>query len=194
MKKILLLAIFISAALSSFAQDDNTATKIGVGFTSGAATGPVSGDYPVSGALTFKLEYPLSGTPVALVFTTGYTFFISANGYTSDYDIYGDDDSYSTGSIASIVPVQVGAKFYVTHRLFIQGDVGASFFLGASDGFAPQKIALLVSPSAGFTIPFGQSRASLDVGAGFDDRLESGGGLGAAALRVTFNFGLSSNQ
>jgi hypothetical protein len=195
MKKILLLVTLIAASLTTFAQDDNTATKLSVGFTAGAGTGAISNEYPVSGGLAIKAEYPLSGTPVALVFTTGLTFFVSANGYSTDYDVYGDGGDYSSGSLATFVPVQLGAKIYVTHRLFVQGDVGASFFLGSSDGsFEPPKVGLLVSPSAGYTISFGSTRASLDVGVGFDDRFESGGSLGSVALRVQFNFGLGSNQ
>jgi hypothetical protein len=190
MKKYLLVfTILMSAAYGAFAQDDNTLTKIGIGGSVGGAIGPVASTYPVGSELNLRLEFPLEGTPVSLTFNTGLTFYLSSNGYNVDYTTDGGD--YSSGSVAVFLPVQVGARFYATHKFFLEGDVGGSFNLNSpSSEFTSQKVAFLVTPQAGFTFPFGASRFSLDASLLYEDRFESGGGYGQIAARVAFNFGL----
>ena len=193
MKKYLLVfTILMSAAYGAFAQDDNTLTKIGIGGSGGGTIGPFASAYPVGSELNLRLEVPLEGTPVSLTFNTGLTFYISSDGYNVDYTT--DEGDYSSGSVAVFLPVQVGARFYATHKLFLEGDVGGSFNLNSpSSNFTSQKVALLVTPQVGYTIPFGASRFSLDVSLLYEDRFESGGGYGQVAARVAFNFGLGSS-
>jgi len=193
MKKILLLlTLLIGAALSTYAQNDDPAVKLGVGFSVGAAVGSNSGAYPSAGGVHFKVEYPVSDNGVSLLFSAGYTFYVSANGYTYNTDTFGD--RYSEGSLLSFIPLQVGVKYYAANRLFLSGEAGGLFNLNASsvdeNGKAITKASLLVTPSVGYTIPFGSTRGSLDLSVGYDANLQTGGGYNQVFLKATFNFGM----
>jgi hypothetical protein len=195
-KTLLLLAILISAVLTVSAQSDDSAPKLSVGFSVGGTVGPHAADLPVGGGIHFKLEYPLVENQVSLMVTAGYTFFVSSTGYQYESDTY--DGSYSSGELVNFVPIMVGARFYVANRIFVQGDVGASFNIN-STGYTNSKTALIVSPSAGYALPFGSSRFGLDLSLAYEDRFDSGstqaggptiGNWGMAEFRLAFRFGL----
>jgi len=191
-KTLLLLTLLISAALSTYAQNDNQAVKLGVGFSFGAAIGSNSGAYPAAGGVHFKLECPLSDTKLSILFSTGYTFYVSANGYSYESDGFGD--SYTNGSLLSFIPLQVGAKYYVADRFFVAGEAGALFNLNSSsvdeNGKSIAKVSPLIVPSVGYTIPFGNTRGSVDLSVGYEANPQSGGGYNQAFFKATFNFGL----
>jgi hypothetical protein len=197
MKKILLLlAISISSVLTVSAQNDSSSPTLSAGFSVGATVGPHAADLPVGGGIHVKLEYPVVDNQVSLMLTAGYTFFVSGTGYQYESDTEGD--SYSSGELVNFVPVMVGARFYVANKLFIQGDVGASFNIN-STGYTNSKTALIVSPSVGYALPFGSSRFGLDLSLAYEDRFDSGstqpggptiGDWGMAEFRLAFRFGL----
>jgi len=198
-KTLLLLTILISAVLSVSAQSDDSSPKLSAGFSVGATVGPHSGDFPVGSGVHIKLEYPIVENQVSLMVTAGYTLYVSSNGYYYNSNL--DGTSTSSGDIAAFVPLQIGARFYVANRIFIQGDVGASFNINStSSDYTGNKVALLVSPSAGYALPFGSTRFGLDFSLGYEDRLESGNSLttagyksgswGMAEFRLAFRFGL----
>ena len=187
-KTLLLLAFLFTGILCTYAQDD-AQPKFGVGVTVGAAVGPVSGTYPLAGGIALRYEYPFSDTPVSLMLTTGFSYFVSSDGYSTGYDSY--NGSYSYGSLAAFIPVQAGLKAYVLNKLYVQGDVGASFNVNSNyQDYTGKKVALLVSPSVGYTIPFGRSRWSVDLGLGYENRIEPGGGYSQINFRAIFNVGL----
>jgi hypothetical protein len=198
MKKTLLLLVFlVSAAFYANAQN-NDAPTLSAGFSVGATTGVHSGDFPVASGVHLKLEYPLSDSKVSLIFTTGYTFYVSSNGYSDDYY---DGSNYSSGDLVAFVPVELGARIYVHNRFFLQGDAGASFNVNStSSDYTNKKVALLVSPSAGYALPFGRTNFGLDFSLGYEARIETAGGLTTAyypvgsynqvVFRLAFRFGM----
>jgi len=187
-KTLLLLILLFSITLCTYAKNGSQ-PKFGLGITTGAAVGPASGAYPLAGGLTLRYEYPFNGTPVSLMLTTGFSYFVSSQGYGVGYNSY--SGSYSYGSLAAFIPVQAGLKTYVFNKLYVQGDVGASFNVNSNyQDYTQNKVALLLSPSIGYTIPFAGSRWSLDAGLGYEDRIEPGGGYSQINLRAIFNVGL----
>jgi hypothetical protein len=191
-KTLLLLTLLLGVVFSTYAQfDNNDSPKIGVGFSFGAAVGSNAGAYPAAGGVHARLEFPMSDSQLSLVLKAGYTFFVSANGYSYNTDGYGD--TYSSGSILSFVPVEVGAKYYVADRIFLEGEVGASFNLSSTDenGKSISRISPIVSPNVGYTIPFGRTRGSVDLSVGADVSPQSGGGYNQIGVKATFNFGLN---
>jgi len=198
-KTLLLLAFLIGAAFCANAQNyDATTPTLSAGFSVGATVGAHSSDFPAASGVHLKLEYPLSDSKVSLMFTTGYTFYVSANGYSTGYI---DGNSYSSGDLAAFVPVEAGVRVYVLNRLFLQGDAGASFNINStSSDYTNKKVALLVSPSAGYALPFGSTRFGLDFSLGYEARLETAGGTTTAdypvgsynqvVFRLAFRFGL----
>ena len=187
-KTLLLLAFLFTAALCTYAQDD-AQVKFGVGITAGGTIGPASGEYPIAGGVKLRIEYPFSDNDLSLLVTTGYTYFVSSDGYSINYN--SDGNSYSYGKLASFIPVQAGLKAYVFNKLYVQGDVGASFNVNSNyQDYTQKKVALLVTPSVGYTIPFGRSRWSLDAGLGYENRIEPGGGYSQINVHAIFNVGL----
>jgi len=191
-KTLLLFTLLISAVLSTYAQNDDYALKLGAGFSFGAAIGSNSGAYPAAGGVHVKLEYPLSDTQLSLTFSTGYTFYVSANGYS--YETTSNGNTYTNSSILSFVPVQVGAKYYVANRFFVAGEAGVLYFLdsrlGDENGKAIARVSPLIVPSVGYTIPFGRTRGSVDLSVGYEANPQSGGGYNQAFFKSTFNFGM----
>ncbi len=195
MKKILLfLLIIIGFVSTALAQTDDQAPKFGAGLTFGGTTGSASGYYPVAGGFSLRFELPLSA-PVNVVLATGYTYFVSSNGYGVDYEFDTGDggDNYSYGSLASFIPLQAGLKFFPIGRFFLEGDAGVSLKLSDNaDEYPGKKVAPLISPSAGYSIAIGSSnRYSVDLSLGYDARLEPGGGYSQVAFKAVFNIGLS---
>jgi len=195
-KTLLLLAILFSAAFSLHAQNDESTPTVSAGFSIGATTGTHQGYFPVAGGVHVKLEYPVADQ-VSVMLTAGYTFYISSNGYNYDSN-YG-----SSGEIANFIPVTIGARFYPVNRIFVQGDVGASFNLNTADLYTGSKVALLVSPSVGYAFKFGSSKYGLDLSAAYDTRIEKSapsnidpanyypyGSFSSVVFKAAFRFGL----
>jgi hypothetical protein len=195
-KTLLLLTILFGAALSLRAQNNKSTPTVSAGFSFGATTGPNSDHLPVALGLHVKLEYPVANR-VSVILTSGYTVYLPAEGYNYDAR-YG-----SSGEGADFIPVTIGARFYTGKRIFIQGDVGASFNLNPADLYTGNKVALLVSPGVGYAFKFGSSRYGLDLSAAYDTRIEKSaasnidpktynpyGSFSSVVFKVAFRFGL----
>jgi hypothetical protein len=206
MKKIFTLtALLFCAIYSASAQyyygpnpnnndnSDGPFMKLGIGISSGATTGPVSNSFPEAGGISLKFEMPFAKSPVSLVLSTGYTFYVTDGGYSGGYyyDSYGGEVDYG-GQVASFVPVEAGLKVYLARRFFIEGEAGVSFNVNTYAGdYTNQTTAFIYSPSAGFTLPFGYGRhQSLDLSLFFENRPEAGGGYQQIGLSALWNFGL----
>ena len=194
MKKTLLITLItICFTVRALAQTDGERPKLGVGITFGGTTGSASGYFPAAGGLAVRFELPLSA-PVNFVLASGYTSFVSSNGYSTgyEYDTYDGGGSYSSGSLATFVPIQAGIKFFPFSRFFFEGDAGVSLKLSDNtDDFPGKKVAPLISPSAGYSIGIGSSdRYSIDLSLGYDARLEPGGGYSEVIFKAVFNVGL----
>jgi hypothetical protein len=121
MKKLLLaLLILVGAILSAHAQN-SSGPGFSAGIDFGVPVGAVSNVYGSVGGIALKLESPLGNSPLNLTLTTGYTFYVSKGGYSAGfYDSSYGSGSYSNGFVAGFVPVEAGAKIYVSRRIFIE--------------------------------------------------------------------------
>ncbi len=180
-KTLLLLAVLISAAVGVNAQDYTPTTAISAGFSVGATVGPHQGEFPVATGVHLKLEIPIADQ-VSFMGTVGYTGYISGNGYSTGYDSYGG--SYSSGDLVNFIPVTAGIRYYAVNKLFVQGDVGASFNLNSDNVYTAKKAALLVSPSVGYAVTFGSTKYGLDLSLAYDARFESTGDINSAGYHV----------
>jgi hypothetical protein len=185
MKKIIILsAILIGFAFSTYAQSGNSVPKFSVGGTLGGNIGDQSGTYPVAGSLFVKYEKPINTSGLSVAFTLGYSYYVSGEGYSYYSDGY---SSYSSGSLASFLPIEIGLKYYVQKGFFIGIDGGVSFNLDSNTG---STAAPIITPGIGYTIPFGRSRCSMDLGLVYENRIESGYNFSQIAGRLAFNVGL----
>ncbi|WP_184550604.1 hypothetical protein [Mucilaginibacter sp. FT3.2] len=209
MKKTLLaLFVLISAVLTVKAQNfgggDDYLPRISAGFGVGGTIGPQSSGFPAGGSVGLKLEYPIASSAVCITASAAYQFYVSKDGYSYSYNsTYGDN---TTGSIASFVPVMVGARIY-SGKLFFEGDAGASFNLNSAHACTDKSVALALSPSIGYGFRFGSSeKFGLDLSLAYETRLESSktpadytlvspyltkyGSYNMIALHVAFSLGL----
>jgi hypothetical protein len=200
MKKFLLLtAILFGAAYGASAQyyyhnnNSNAPTSyFGIGVSSGFSTGPVSGSFPEAGALSFKYEMPFGKSPVSLLLSTGYTFYVSQGGYAVDFGGYGyGGGAYYSGDVASFIPVEAGLKVYVAPRFFLEGDAGVSFNINGNPSYYTNSTtAFIYSPAIGYSFPFGY-KSNMDLSLLYENRPETGGGYEQVAVRAVWNFSLS---
>ncbi|GAA3965741.1 hypothetical protein [Mucilaginibacter dorajii] len=214
MKKTLLaLVVLVCAALTSYAQvpgEGSSGIRLSGGFNVGGTIGHNASDYPVASGVNLNLEIPVNeDVPLNIILKTGYTGFISKDGYSTGYS---NGESYSYGSIVSFVPAQIGVRVYV-NKLFFEGAAGASFCINSDpSAYTSKKTALLVSPAIGYGWRFGYSeKFGLDLSLAYEARIEptretttnyddgsgfstsittSTGAYNQVALRVAFSFGL----
>jgi|GEM_PF-4011695 len=183
-KKLLLIITLISTAFFANAQDAKP--QISAGVTLGAAVGKLSSSYPVASSVNVRYSHPINDQ-LRILATTGFSSYVSSDGYYTGYDTY--NGSFSAGSLVTFWPTQIGVKAYLVNRLFVQADAGISVNLNEYwDDIT--KVAPLVSTSVGYTVPFGRSKWSLDLGLGYENRIDKSVGFSQIKLGALFNFDL----
>jgi len=195
-KTLLFAAILLMAAYNTKAQNyfrNSRSLRFDVGISSGFSTGPVSDYFPAAGGLTVGLEMPLKQSPVSLLFSTGYTFYVSNSGYDVGFDDYGYGyGPYYDGDIASFIPVEAGLKVFPARRVFIEGMGGVSFNVNSySSDYTYKTSAFIYSFGAGYSFPTGfRGRSSTDLSLFYENRPELGGGYSQVGVKAIFSFSL----
>ncbi|MBS1521211.1 MAG: hypothetical protein JST50_09450 [Bacteroidetes bacterium] len=198
-KALLLIAVLLGAVYHASAQynplyNNSRPLKLDVGINSGFSTGPVSDYFPEAGGISVALEVPLKHSPVSVLFSTGYTFYVSGGGYDVGYDPYYGYDygTYYYGDIASFIPVEAGLKIFPIRRFFIEGLAGASFNVNNySSDYTYKPTAFIYSAGGGYSFPLGfRGRNSTDLSLFYENRPEPGGGYSQVGVKATFNFAL----
>ena len=196
-KALYFIAILLGAAYHASAQyypgNNSRSLKLDIGISSGFSTGPVSDYFPEAGGISVGLEVPLKQSPVSVLFSTGYTFYVSGGGYDVGFDNYGYEyGTYYSGDIASFIPVEAGLKVFLARRVFIEGLGGASFNVNNySSDYTYKSTAFVYSFGAGYSFPLGfRGRNSTDLSAFYENRPEPGGGYSQVGVKVAFSFAL----
>ena len=195
-KTLLFAAILLMAAYSTKAQNyfrNSRSLKLDVGINSGFSTGPVADYFPAAGGLTVGLEVPLKRAPVSVLFSTGYTFYVSDSGYGVGFDDYGYEyDTYYEGDIASFIPIQAGLKVFPARRVFLEGLGGVSFNVNSySSDYTYKTSAFIYSLGAGYSFPMGfRARNSTDLSLFYENRPEPGGGYSQVGVKAICSFAL----
>jgi len=150
-------------------------------------SGKATSVYAASGGVSVKLELPVV-TPLSLTLTAGYLGVVTNGGA---YAYTGTDGSYSYGSVASFVPLEAGAKVYLSRMFYAEGNVGGSFRISAENLDYPSKsVALIYAPAVGVYIPI--RSVGVDVSLRYESRVGSGNDFGSfnqVAVRAAFSFG-----
>lgn len=197
MKKLLLLSSILFGAICSasaqyyYHNDNAQQFGLGIGVSSGLATGPVSSAFPESGGLIVRLNVPINKSPVSFIAQTGWTFFVSNSGYGVDFGPYGYGAStYYYGDIASFIPVEAGLKAYVAPRFFLEGELGASFNVNTyTSDYTNKATDFIYAGGVGYSFGYG-----LDLSLQYENRPEPGGGYSQVALRGVWNFGFGRHS
>lgn len=195
-KTLLFAAILLMAAYGAKAQNylrNSRPLKFDVGISSGFSTGVVADYFPAAGGLTLGLEVPLKQSPVSVLFSTGYTFYVSDSGYDVGFDGYGYDyGTYYEGDIASFIPIQAGLKVFPVRRVFFEGLGGVSFNVNSySSDYTYKSTAFIYSFGAGYSFPMSfRGRNSTDLSLFYENRPEPGGGYSQVGVKAIFSFAL----
>ena len=196
-KTLLFIAILLGAAYHASAQyypyNNSRSLKLDIGISSGFSTGPVSNYFPEAGGISVGLEVPIKQSPVSVLFSTGYTFYVSGGGYDVGVDNYGYGyGAYYSGDIASFIPVEAGLKIFPARRFFIEGLAGASFNVNSyTSDYTYKSTAFVYSFGAGYSFPLGfRGRNSTDLSAFYENRPEQGGGYSQVGVKAAFCFTL----
>lgn len=190
---ILLGAVYHASAQYNPGYSNFRPLKLGIGISSGFSTGPVSDYFAEAGGISVALEVPLKHSPVSVLFSTGYTFYVSGGGYDVGFDGYGYDyGTYYEGDIASFIPVEAGLKIFPVSRFFIEGLGGASFNVNSySSDYTYKPTAFIYSFGTGYSFPMGfRGRNSTDLGLFYENRPEPGGGYSQVGVKAIFSFAL----
>ncbi len=192
-RTLLLLSFLLSPAVGVFAQSNSATPTWGVGLSYGAPLPPNASTTPYAGGLIFRLEYPVNNSPFSVIFKTGFSFYAASDVTLGSYDPNNEfNDSPATGTIWSFVPVEIGGKFYVVDKLYLEGDAGVSFFINYHPG-GNQTIAPIVSPCIGYDIPFKASKNNLDLGFSYENRINYSNAISdfsQVSFHAIFNFGM----
>ena len=92
------------------------------------------------------------------MFTTGYTFYSSDEGYYDGGYGYGYDGYYGgdyvSSYVAAFIPVELGLKAYLFKKLFIEGNAGVSFNVNTyPHDYTNKTTAFMYSPGIGYSFP-----------------------------------------
>jgi len=147
--------------------------RFGIGVEGLLPVGDASNTLNFGLGITPRLQYTVSDK-VALTFTSGlYHFFPK----TLTYPSVGSSSSYSVKYKSDIIPVKVGAKFFVCPHFYLSGEVGAAFEVAEGGG----PVHFLASPGFGF------ANKKWDIGARYENY---NGNDGLVGLRLAYGFGL----
>jgi hypothetical protein len=147
---------------------DKSPWRLGFGVEGGIPTGdahPSSG-FELGGSA--RLQYGLNSS-VALTLTSGYTNFFIKDAYKVPGGL----------SNIGIVPVKVGAKFFVAPSIYLGAEAGAGFET-ASGG----NTKLLLSPALGW------ANEHWDLGVNYTNYSGQSDSYGSVGLRLAYGFGL----
>lgn len=126
--------------------------------------------------ITPRLQYSISDK-FALTFTSGlYHFFPK----TVSYPASGSFPATTFKTKSDIIPVKVGAKYFISQNFYLAGEVGVGFEV--ADGGGP--VHFIASPGIGY------ANKKWDIGARYENLSGNGYSDGIAALRVAYGFGL----
>ncbi|NNU33814.1 hypothetical protein HK413_06055 [Mucilaginibacter sp. S1162] len=126
--------------------------------------------------LTPRLQYGLSDK-VALTFTSGiYHFFPK----TVTYPATGSFPGFTTKYKSDIIPVKVGAKFFMGSNFYFGAEFGAGFEVAEGGG----SVHFIAAPSIGY------ATKRWDIGARYENLSGNGYSDGIIGLRVAYGFGL----
>lgn len=87
------------------------------------------------------------------------------------------------GNTAGLIPVKVGARYFLAENFYVNGELGAAFSTVTGGG-----TAFAYSPGVGIEFPVA-NKSSIDVGARYEG-WSNNGTLSFIGLRAAFNFGL----
>jgi hypothetical protein len=173
----ILTALILFAGSNVNAQSTTPSNfRFGIGVEGLLPVGDASETLNFGLGITPRLQYRLSDK-VALTFTSGiYHFFPK----TVTYPATGTYPGFTTKYKSDIIPVKVGAKFFVGSNFYLSGETGVAFETAGDGG----HVHFLASPGIGY------ATKKLDIGARYENFSGNGYSDGIVGLRAAYGLGL----
>ncbi|KIO77333.1 hypothetical protein TH53_10010 [Pedobacter lusitanus] len=180
MKKLFLLTAIAGVfAFGNVSAQKIKGPKLGIGADFAIPVGNLSNGYKFGygGSLLFQ-------TPIApkLNFTAS-AGYLSMVGKTLDF-YYGNYSLSGKVPNSNVIPVKVGARYFVTDSFYAGGEVGAAFV--SEDG--DNGTAFAYAPGIGLELPLANKKA-VDLGVRYEGWSKNSS-VGFFGLRVAYNFGI----
>ena len=174
MNKILLIVILLSVfSFKSIAQT-KTQPQLSIGGEFGSPVGQASNIYDSVFGGSVKLEVPTKHPGLSMTGTGGINVYLVK--------------LYYTGFLRNVayLPLELGAKYYFSKIAYVEGDAGASIFIG--NNYSASRAAFIYAPIIGVTAPTNHHRNTIDLGLRYEGRVEKGGTVGQIAIRIAYRF------
>ncbi|MES2377534.1 MAG: hypothetical protein V4553_13200 [Bacteroidota bacterium] len=169
------LALFVCSNASAQSVTKSN-LRFGIGVDGLLPVGNATNTLNFGLGITPRLQYGISDK-VALTFTSGiYHFFPK----TVTYAATGSYPGFTAKYKSDIIPVKVGAKFFVGSNFYLGAEFGAGFEV--ADGGGP--VHFIASPSIGY------ATKKWDIGARYENLGSNSYSDGVIGLRVAYGFGL----
>ena len=173
---ILSVALLFIGSNSNAQSVNSSKLRFGLGVEGILPVGNTSNALNFGLGVTPRLQYGVSEN-FALTFTSGiYHFFPK----TITYPASGSFPGFITEYKSDIIPVKVGAKYFIGKNFYLAGEAGLGFEVAEGGG----PIYFLWSPGIGY------ATKRWDIGARYENYGGSGYSDGITALRVAYGLGL----
>ncbi len=173
---ILLLAALIATGNVKAQSTEPGKFRFGIGLDGLIPVGNTGTFQHVGLGITPRLQYGVSDK-LAFTFTSGiYHFFPK----TVTLLGYGGFPAYSGKTKSDVIPVKVGAKYFIGGSFYIAGEAGLGFEVAEGGG----PIHFLWSPGIGY------ASKRWDIGARYENFSGHKYSDGVTAIRVAYGFGL----
>jgi len=131
---------------------------------------------------TARLQYGLSNN-TALTLTSGYYNMFGKNITVLDANAAGTTVTVKSKDLG-IIPVKLGIKSFLAHRLYFGAEAGAGFETTSLYGDGSKDTKLILSPTIGYATKI------IDLGLRYEGFFGQGNSYGLIGLRIAYGFGL----
>ncbi|MEO3406478.1 hypothetical protein AAFN85_21370 [Mucilaginibacter sp. CAU 1740] len=157
--------------------------RLGVGLELGRPIGNAHdiSNFELGG--TARLQYGLNNS-TAITLTSGY-YNLFGKSYTEHIATpAGTSDITVDGKDLGIIPVKLGIKSFLAHRLYFGAEAGAGFETKSLYLDGSKDTKLILSPTIGYATKV------IDLGLRYEGFFGQGNSYGLIGLRVAYGFGL----
>lgn len=157
--------------------------RLGVGLEVGRPIGNAHdiSNFELGG--TARLQYGLSNK-TALTLTSGY-YNMFGKSYTQRFVTpNGVIETTVDGKDLGIIPVKLGIKSFLAHRLYFGAEAGAGFETTSLYADGSKSTKLILSPTIGYATKV------IDLGLRYEGFFGQGNSYGLIGLRIAYGFGL----
>lgn len=169
-----ILSVFLFCTNAN-AQSTNSNFRLGIGVDGLVPVGSLTNTSNFGLGITPKLQYTFTNK-FAVTLTSGFYNFFGKTITLAD----GLGGTVSLKTKLQIVPVKLGARYFVTPDFYVAGEAGVGFEV--ENGSGPTD--LLLSPAVGY------ASKHWDVSLRYEDITHNSNSVGFLGLRVAYGFGL----